>query len=190
MPNSDTRYGVHNKITTIFSQPYDGSTALTTFSSVADAKNYFFTTAAQTVIDECATQLQWSVVNDARGDATSLKLTIAFGIVHNAADEQWGAAYNRRMKALQDAEKIFTYTISGTPTTVNGNDDAGQALTYTANFADVYHNGVLKTSGVTKTSGNSVVFDSALGNGDTVVVVSKHWNNNVYEDTNSTDHLF
>ena len=71
MPNSDTQYGVHNKVTTIFSQTYDGSTALTTFSSVAEAKNYYFTTAAQTVIDECATQLQWSVVNDARDDATS-----------------------------------------------------------------------------------------------------------------------
>ncbi len=190
MPNSDTQYGVHNKVTTIFSQPYDGSTALTTFSSVAEAKNYYFTTAAQTVIDECATQLQWSVVNDARDDATSLKLTIAFGIVHNHADEQWGAAYNRRMKELQDNEKVFSYTISGTPTTVTGNDDGGQSLTYTANFADVYHNGVLKTSGVTKSSGSSVVFDSALSNGDTVVVCSKHWSNNVYEDTNSTDHLF
>ena len=48
MPNSDTQYGVHNKVTTIFSQPYDGSTALTTFSSVAEAKNYYFTTAART----------------------------------------------------------------------------------------------------------------------------------------------
>ena len=190
MTNSDNTFGVHNKKTTIYSQPYDGSTALTTFSNITEGKAFFFEDATLTIFDECATQIAWEVVNDSRGDATSLKLTIAFGIVHDHEDEQWAAAYNRRMKELQDAEKVFTYTISGTPTTVTGNDDGAQSLTYTANFADVYHNGVLKTSGVTKTSGSSVVFDSALSDGDTVVVCSKHWSNNVYEDTNSTDHLF
>lgn len=104
MTNSDTKFGVHNKQTVILSQPYDGSTALTTFSGVEEAKAFYFTTTALAVIDECATQLQWSVVNDERGDATSLKRTMAFGIIQNAGTEQWAAKYNRRIKECQDAD--------------------------------------------------------------------------------------
>ena len=68
----------------------------------------------------------------------------------------------------------FTFTISGTPTTVSGNDDAGTALSYSPNFIDVYLNGVKQVNGtdVTVTSGNSLVFASALANGDTVDCVA------------------
>ena len=67
----------------------------------------------------------------------------------------------------------FTYTISGTPTTVSGNDDNGESLSYDAGFVDVYLNGVKQVNGVdvTVTSGNSVVFASALANGDIVDIV-------------------
>ena len=41
MTNSDTTFGVHNKKTTIYSQPYDGSTALQEFSDVTEAKAWF-----------------------------------------------------------------------------------------------------------------------------------------------------
>ena len=52
----------------------------------------------------------------------------------------------------------FTFTVSGTPTTISGNDDSGNALTYDANFMDVYLNGVKQVNGtdVTITSGNSI----------------------------------
>ena len=103
MTNSDTKFGVHNKQTVILSQPYDGSTALTTFASVEEAKAFYFTTTALSVIDECATQLQWAVVNDDRDDATSLKRTMAFGIIENASTEQWAAKYNRRLVECDDA---------------------------------------------------------------------------------------
>ena len=68
----------------------------------------------------------------------------------------------------------FTFTITGTPTTVSGTDDAGNSLTYDANFIDVYLNGTKMVNGtdVTVTSGNSLVFASALTNGDVVDCVA------------------
>ena len=67
----------------------------------------------------------------------------------------------------------FTYTISGTPTTVSGSDDNGETLAYDAGFADVYVNGVrMSSADITITSGTSVVFASALTNGDVVDIVA------------------
>ena len=67
----------------------------------------------------------------------------------------------------------FTYTISGTPTTVSGVDDNGETLAYDAGFADVYVNGVrMSSADITITSGTSVVFASALTNGDVVDIVA------------------
>ena len=67
----------------------------------------------------------------------------------------------------------FTYTISGTPTSVSGVDDLGNTLAYDAGFADVYVNGVrMSSADITITSGTSVVFASALSNGDVVDVVA------------------
>ena len=68
----------------------------------------------------------------------------------------------------------FTFTITGTPTTVSGNDDAGNSLQYDANFIDVYLNGTKMVNGtdVTVTSGTSLVFASALTNGDVVDCVA------------------
>ena len=67
----------------------------------------------------------------------------------------------------------FTYNISGTPTTVTGSDANGNTLGYDAGFVDVYLNGVKQVNGtdVTVTSGTSVVFASALANGDVVDIV-------------------
>ena len=76
---------------------------------------------------------------------------------------------------LQDSVNIrYVFTISGTPTTVNGADDNSKTLAYTAGQADVYLNGVKQVVGtdVTATSGSSVVFASALAAGDVVEVVA------------------
>jgi hypothetical protein len=67
----------------------------------------------------------------------------------------------------------FTYTISGTPTTVSGVDDNGETLAYDAGFADVYVNGVrMSSADITITSGTSIVFASALTDGDIVDIVA------------------
>ena len=76
---------------------------------------------------------------------------------------------------LQDSVNVrYVFTISGTPTTVNGADDNSKTLAYTAGQADVYLNGVKQVVGtdVTATSGSSVVFGSALAANDIVEVVA------------------
>jgi hypothetical protein len=67
----------------------------------------------------------------------------------------------------------FTYNITGTPSSVSGSDANGNTLAYDAGFADVYVNGVrMSSSDITITSGTSVVFATALADGDVVDVVA------------------
>lgn len=74
----------------------------------------------------------------------------------------------------------FIYNITGTPTTLSGSSGTGYAeaggnvLAYDAGFLDIYVNGVKQVLGtdVTATSGTSVVFASALTNGDVVDIVA------------------
>ena len=68
----------------------------------------------------------------------------------------------------------FTYTITGTPTTVTGSDDNSNTLSYDSGFIDVFLNGVKQVNGVdiTVTSGSSIVFATALANNDIVDVVA------------------
>ena len=74
----------------------------------------------------------------------------------------------------------FIYNITGTPTTLTGASGTGFAeatskvLAYDAGFIDVYLNGVKQILGtdITATSGTSVVFGSALANGDVVDIVA------------------
>ena len=82
----------------------------------------------------------------------------------------WAAAGS----TVNGTSQRFTYTISGTPTTVTGSDNAGNTLGYDAGFVDVYLNGVKMVNGtdVTVTSGTSVVFANALANGDIVDIVA------------------
>ena len=82
----------------------------------------------------------------------------------------WAAAGS----TVNGTSQRFTYTISGTPTTVSGSDNSGNTLGYDAGFVDVYLNGVKMVNGtdVTVTSGNSIVFASALANGDVVDIVA------------------
>jgi hypothetical protein len=68
----------------------------------------------------------------------------------------------------------FKYVASGTPTTFTGSDANGNTLSYDAGFIDVYLNGIKMVNGtdVTVTSGSSIVFASALTNGDIVEAVA------------------
>ena len=115
MTNSDNTFGTFNKITHIAAQPYDGSTALTTFSSVDEAKAYYFTSDAITIFDETCTELQWEVINDSRGDATSLKWTMSFGTkgTDTAEADDWSAQHLTRKQAKIDAPLKGPFNISG-----------------------------------------------------------------------------
>ena len=70
----------------------------------------------------------------------------------------------------------FTYTVSSSTTTISGADNYSNTLSYDAGFVDVYLNGVRMVNGsdVTVTSGNSIVFASAIGTSgtDTVDVIA------------------
>lgn len=67
----------------------------------------------------------------------------------------------------------FHYNITGSTNTVTGADANGNTLAYDAGFIDVYVNGVrMSPDDITITSGTSVVFASALANGDDVDIVA------------------
>jgi len=103
MPNSDNTYGTYNKQTKIIAQNDDGSTALTTFANVNEAKAFIFTDEALTVMDECCTVLEWALQADGDGNNTQLKTTFAFGTkgtVGIAEADDWAAQYNTRKTTL------------------------------------------------------------------------------------------
>jgi len=102
MTNSDNTYGTFNKKTQILSQIDDGSTAPTTFDTVAQAKSFFYTDSALAVFDECCTGLQWALVG-----STGLKYTIAFGTKGGniAAADDWSETYHSRRNALSTANQ-------------------------------------------------------------------------------------
>ena len=74
----------------------------------------------------------------------------------------------------------YIYNITGTPTTLSGasgtgySEASGKILAYDAGFLDIYLNGTKQVLGVdvTATSGSSIVFASALTNGDVVDIVT------------------
>ncbi len=88
----------------------------------------------------------------------------------------WAAAGS----TVNGTSKRYIYNITGTPTTLTGASVTGyaeatsQILSYDSGFVDIFHNGVKMILGtdVTATSGNSLVFASALANGDVVDVVA------------------
>jgi hypothetical protein len=81
----------------------------------------------------------------------------------------WSAAGS----SVNGTSARFTYTISGTPSSVSGADDNSSTLAYDAGFADVFVNGVrMSSADITITSGTSVVFASPLADGDVVDIVA------------------
>ena len=102
MPNSDNAHGVHNKITNIYSRASSGDS--TTFANVDEAKAHLLSPAALTVIDECATQVQWEAVGN-----TGFKVTMAFGTkgTGTAEADDWTAQFHSRKKALESKKGPF-----------------------------------------------------------------------------------
>jgi len=84
------------------SQPLDNSTVPTIFADTDQAKSFYFTDNALTVMDECCTTLQWALVADVNGDNTQLKMTFDFGTKGGpiAPADDWAEQYNSRKTAL------------------------------------------------------------------------------------------
>lgn len=75
--------------------------------------------------------------------------------------------------SLRDFQK-YVYNITSTTSTISGADANSNTLTYDTGKVDVYQNGVRLIEGVdyTGTNGTSLSFTTALGNGDTIEVLS------------------
>ncbi len=212
MTNSDNTFGTFNKITHIAAQPYDGSTALTTFSNTTEAKNYFFTAGAQTIFDETCTELQWAVINDARGDATSLKWTMTFGTkgAGTAAADDWAEQHKTRKQALIDAP-LKSFAIQGASqdngssagegtwivtVTANGhNFEVGEQVTITGvnGMTQLNEEAQLIVAKATNTFDvlpDTHSFSNYTSGGTAVSYGKNQWSNNHGVISTSSDHLF
>ena len=64
--------------TIITSQIDDGSTPLTVFATVEEAKSYFYTAEALACSENHSTRVAWQLMSDGNGDNTKLKRTEGF----------------------------------------------------------------------------------------------------------------
>lgn len=102
MANSDTAYGVFNKISREVKILDNGNNSIVTQSfggNVETAKNFFYTADALACFDTNATQLSWAITDDGNG----IKFTIAFGIHKDPAATPWADAWKNTKQSLTDA---------------------------------------------------------------------------------------
>ena len=110
--DADLSSGVNATGFTAYAEDESGSMTATlkktVFADTDAAIDYFLTDSGKAVFNECATQLQWALVNDGNGDATNLKHTIAFGTKPNnpAAEDMWGAQFVSRRETLSAANNF------------------------------------------------------------------------------------
>jgi len=207
MPNSDNQDGVHNKKTDIYSRG-DGDS--TTFADVAAAKAHLLSAAALTVIDECATQVEWELVSN-----TGLKITYAFGTkgTDTAADDDWTHLFGTRSKALWDERKgpfnisaiAFDHTEAGndkmTVTAASHTFIAGDTVAFDSvgGFTGTLAEGNINEApgiNIASVSGNDFVTEptenesKSYTSGGTVQAIYNSWQRNGSTWATSTDHLF
>ena len=97
-----------------------------------------------------------------------------FNTSTNVLNVYGASGWQNAGSSVNGTSERFKYVASGTPTTLTGNDANGNTLAYDAGFIDVYLNGIKMVNGtdVTVTSGSSIVFASALTNGDIIEAVT------------------
>ena len=97
-----------------------------------------------------------------------------FNTSTNVLNVYGASGWQNAGSSVNGTSERYKYVASGTPTTLSGADANGNTLAYDAGFIDVYLNGIKMVNGtdVTVTSGSSIVFASALTNGDIVEAVT------------------
>jgi len=152
--NINTVAGANTNITNVAGGITNINTVATNLASVNNfAEQYRISSSAPT------TSLN---VGDLYFDTTANELKVY-------KSSGWAAAGS----TVNGTSQRYTYNITSAVSSVTGSDANGNTLAYDAGFADVYVNGVrLSSSDITITSGTSVVFASALANGDVVDVVA------------------
>ena len=135
MPNSDTAYGLFNKISKEIKQwkthsEDPDSVVEQNFADVDAAKSFFLTDDAVALFEDNATQLSWAKTDDNHG----LKFTIAFGTPTDSSQTHWGELWRTGKTALADANNFFkpdldTYTDWGSAgasaSSPQGGDESG-----------------------------------------------------------------
>ena len=98
---------------------------------------------------------------------------LVFDTAANTLKVFGSSGFQNAGSSVNGTSNRFTYNITGTPTTVSGTDANGETLAFDPPFLDVYLNGVkMSSADITVSSGNSVVFGSALASGDVVDIVA------------------
>ena len=98
---------------------------------------------------------------------------LVFDTAANTLKVFGSSGFQNAGSSVNGTSNRFTYNITGTPTTVSGADANGETLAFDPPFLDVYLNGVkMSPADITVSSGNSVVFASALAAGDVVDIVA------------------
>ena len=110
MPNSDTAYGIYNKISKevkIYTvegpgsiSPADTVVTQNFGGNVETAKSYFFTDDALNCFNTNATQLAWAITDDGNG----IKFTITFGVPKDSNQTAWADAWSTTKQSLQTAK--------------------------------------------------------------------------------------
>jgi hypothetical protein len=100
----------HNKFTVITSQIFDGSTALTVFSSIDQAKNFFYTTDALSCSDNYSSRVEYQLVADENGYNTKLKRTEGFDT--SGIGDQYNEIKNDLLNAGNWGNNPYTTTES------------------------------------------------------------------------------
>ncbi|AXH71763.1 tail fiber [Pelagibacter phage HTVC022P] len=152
--NINTVAGANTNITNVAGGLTNINTVATNLASVNNfAEQYRISSSAPT------TSLN---VGDLYFDTTANELKVY-------KSSGWAAAGS----TVNGTSQRYTYNITSAVSSVTGSDANGNTLAYDAGYADVYLNGVrLSSSDITITSGTSVVFASALSNGDVVDIVA------------------
>ena len=209
MTNSDNKFGTFNKITHIASQPDDdvGRLCMTTFSNVDDAKAFFFTEEALAVFDECCTELQWALIDDDRGNATSLKWTAAFGTKGTGTPraDDWAEQMVSRSQALidtprksfaiQGAVQDSTWVVTIKATGHNFTEGEPVKISGVEGMTKLNINGLnvrsVDTNTLTVFPGEGFGLGHNYTSGGTISSAGKNkWSNNTSSITTSNDHLF
>ena len=128
MVNSDTAFGLHNKITKIIyqyesyrdedSSEQERIKSQSFSGNVTTAKNFYLTTEALACIDDNGTQVSYAITDDGNG----LKWTVAFGTPTDASQKSWATKYTETKDTLIGSD-------GWVPTALRSNwvidDDAG-----------------------------------------------------------------
>ncbi len=171
--NIATVAGLNSEITTVAGN----NTNITTLAGITNLANLANAHAAVSNVNTNLAAVQnFADVYRISGSAPTSSLNVGdlyFDTTANELKVYKSSGWSAAGSTVNGTSARFSYIVSGTPTTVSGADSAGNTLAYDAGFGDVYLNGVrMSAADITITSGNSVVFASALQNGDLVDIVA------------------